>query len=631
MKNGHLLSFFLVLLMAIHVPCLGSQQRAETPTKPQPTLIEDRYYSEMIDFHRVRWVIDAFKENHGHYAGSLAEAYACVGAPSDYTAPDLKLWDYASNASRDSYTLRHRKIPEIYRVDPANPEERAKALASPDQFLRRQVFTGLTSSTADLELLEKTLRSDGDPVMRSETISRIFLKAPAPRARALYFEALLDPEESVWSYASRHLMMSRTEDQDALAKELEAMGASPDRKQRLQAARGLYAVGSEKGAGLAVLNRLMDDADREVRVSAATSIGVSFRRGNPWPEDLRAKVLAGMSQTNDRSYRRACAIAAAEHRILEAVPVLTDFLRAAQSKEEIGDLVRLLHPLKSPSGEETPVLRSLRNHPDQWVRKSVATALAMRDYPERERDWMALLKDPAPEVRKEWVGMAGRMTKEPSRLIPQVIARLDDKSPDVRLEAVQALGAYSLCPCPWHLEPVKPFGALKDSRAVRPLVRALKDPDHRVRVMAATALCVYRSPESARALMESLTDSSHWRQYNTPSAYAAYALQEMKEIVPPEKMRDAFLAARPCSVEALYFLRTSDLPEKEKIGRLVHMSVAAQLESSDERQVLGALCALQVFPSAAFKDRITALTRHPCAVVRREAENTLKRTEQTVR
>jgi HEAT repeat protein len=626
------LIFLLVIaVMAVLFRGVAAAQPIGTPAKPQPTQIQDRYHSELMDFFDVQATVEAFKKNHGHYAGSLAEAYACAGAPSGDTAPDLKLWDYAPNASRDSYVLRHRKIPELYRVDPANPEERAKAFASPDHFLRLQAFTGITSSTADLEFLEKTLRSNEDPVMRSEAVSQISLKAPAPRARALYFEALLDPEEDVWSYASRHLMMSRTENQDALAKELEAMGASPDRKQRLQAARGFYAVGSEKGAGLAILNRLIDDADPEIRLSAATSIGDNFRRDNPWPEDLRAKVLAGMNQTNDPSYRRACTLAAAEHCIPEAVPVLTDFLRAAQSKEEIGDLVRPLYSLKSPRGEEIPVLRSLRNHPDQWVREIVANALASRDYPEREKDWMSLLKDPAPEVRKEWVGMAGRMTKEPGLLIPKLIARLDDKSPDVRLEAVQALGAYSLCPCPWHLEPNKPFGALKDSRAVRPLVRALKDPDHRVRVMAAAALCFYRSPESAPALMESLTDSSHWQHYNTPSAYAAYALQEMKEIVPPEKMRDAFLAARPCSVEALYFLRTSDLPEKEKIGRLVHTSVAAQLESSDERQVLGALCALQVFPSAVFTERIAALRRHPCAVVRREAENTLKRTEQTAR
>lgn len=116
--------------------------------------------------------------------------------------------------------------------------------------------------------------------------------------------------------------------------------------------------------------------------------------------------------------------------------------------------------------------------------------------------------------------------------IKTLLKYLKDKDEKIRVEAGHALGARSLCWCPYHAYPMK-IGRLNDERVVKALLQSLKDESPRVRSAAAYSLIPYKSPIMVEPLIEALKDTSgkigEHDSLKPVGSYAAYTLGELKD------------------------------------------------------------------------------------------------------
>jgi len=567
------------------------------------------------DFYRINECIDNYYKDYNYYPSNLKEAWDRPGR-NGWIWSDLKDWDYSVARNKKIYSLKHKKYKLLRNVDTKERKSLLEALDSPNEFLREQVLEGLTDSEKDFPLIIKLLHSDQSPYIRSSTVFKIERIYPPEKGRQLLLEALLDPEDSVWECASRALMRKGGED---IFNILLDWSRSEDSQKRVQAARLIcdaWLKDPNPKDIWELLNKLLDDYDMEVRISAAISIG-NYRE-QPYPDEIKNKLMKGLS-SDDKKFRQACARSLGEKGYPEAIPIIAQSLKEATTPKEITREFRYLGRIKSD--EVVKILRSYMNHKDSKVRRSVIFWLVTQKYENLSKDLISLMYDSDPEVRAEAIRNASSITDYD--VIPDLVKMLSNKDAQVRAEAAKVLGGYSACGHPWHIDPSR-LGELKDSRAVLPLVERLKDSNEYVRVAAAMALCLYENPNSTEGLISALNDPTRVYNYNTVSAYAAYALHQMRVDVPTEKLFEAILISEFKSYNAIGYL-AEDHSQKEELKRRLHEKIPYLLESKNERELVGALTALLIFPFKDVNDKVMELTKHPARMVRESATYALER------
>jgi len=227
--------------------------------------------------------------------------------------------------------------------------------------------------------------------------------------------------------------------------------------------------------------------DGEARSSAAAALGAT--------KDPRAvKPLIALLKDPDYSVRDRARDALVEIGA-PAVELLIVALRNTDS--DVRDrATRALGALKDPRAVE-PLIMALKDDPDSDVRKSAAAALGAAKDPRAVEPLIVALKAPdALRIRDSGVGM--REFKDPASL-PK------DADWKVRKNAAEALGA------------------LKDHRAVEPLIAALEDWNSGVRDSAAGALKGIGAP-AVEPLIAALRDPNAWLRLG-----AARVLGERRE------------------------------------------------------------------------------------------------------
>ena len=138
-----------------------------------------------------------------------------------------------------------------------------------------------------------------------------------------------------------------------------------------------------------------------------------------------------------------------------------------------------------------PVLREWMEAPDADLRAAAAAALGGIGDARPVGALVRALGDSDAAVRRAAVRALARLgtDEEVARAVAvPLLARLDDESSEVRIEAAQALAA------------------MRDVRAVVPLVGRARDPEPEVRVAVYRALGELGDPRAAAALIQSLRD-----------------------------------------------------------------------------------------------------------------------------
>jgi len=150
-----------------------------------------------------------------------------------------------------------------------------------------------------------------------------------------------------------------------------------------------------------------------------------------------------------------------------AVPALIDALDDPDPEVRAS----VLMALSSLADERAlPVLKRLAEHADPQVRLSAAAALDACDDPQGIELYLEALRDPRPDVRADAAGGLHDNVADDGRVLPALVAALDDDAVEVRLEA-----AWSLA-------------VAEDPRAEEGLRGALNDPDEEVRTAAEDGL-----------------------------------------------------------------------------------------------------------------------------------------------
>ena len=423
------------LVIAAMAVCaaLAIERRASGP--------EDELSGLRLEFRRVMIVIGEFQQNHGVYPRTLEEAWNCPGAPRYWRRPDFPQWNYSLEAKTGKFTLQHKQHGEIHNVDPSDPEARKAALASGDMFFVDQVIFGLTSAPGDIDFLIQVLRSAPSSEARGDAVREIERICPGDQKRSLLREALLDTAADVWTMASRMLAMAERASSGTVFQE---WSVSPDPVRRRQGARGLYGIDS--AVRLAPLDKLLDDPDADVRLSAAVSLASPFGNQLACPEEIQAKLRAGMAG-KDGAFRLVCARAAATFGMPAAIPILLESLGKPQTSEDrLGDL-QALRSIKT--AEATAALRRFLK--DEDVGTCAAYELASREYPQHDADLLSLLDDSSPERLATAARLSVKAGKgSQPQMIRRLVGLLDHSDPDVRFEAAQVLGASACCDCPWQ-------------------------------------------------------------------------------------------------------------------------------------------------------------------------------------
>jgi HEAT repeat protein len=226
--------------------------------------------------------------------------------------------------------------------------------------------------------------------------------------------------------------------------------AAPAERQAAQTA--LMAVGRPAVTGLI---KIVDDGDPQVRAAAADTLGAIGDRAATRP---LVRVLAD----KDLAVRSRVAAALGALRDPESAPALTDVFRKDESLDVRAAAATALARLGCRASVE-PLLEGLQTEPPQ-MRLASAKALAIMG------EMLAS-------------GVRGEICR--ARTGEALMTTLKDKDPAVRLAAVEALGA------------------LKDQRAVDPLVALL--PDATVR-MAAIKSISQIGTNHARRVLEQVAD-----------------------------------------------------------------------------------------------------------------------------
>jgi HEAT repeat protein len=228
-----------------------------------------------------------------------------------------------------------------------------------------------------------------------------------------------------------------------VAERVERDLSAADPATRRAAARDLVALGSNRGAQLALA--ALGDPDDEVRLSAADA-AIRLRAAG-----ATDRVAGWLNAPDARLRRKACEVA-----------------RALPSARSVAPLARTL-------GDQDPE-----------VRLAAAEALGHQSSSEAVPPLLGRLDDPAPAVRIQIAGALARLGD--TRAVVPLVGKVQDSSPDVRQAVVRALGD------------------LGDVRAAPAMVLALRDQSDEVRRDALSALGRMHAADAVDAITPFVTD-----------------------------------------------------------------------------------------------------------------------------
>jgi len=218
-------------------------------------------------------------------------------------------------------------------------------------------------------------------------------------------------------------------------------------KERISAIRGLSSedktiqnlslrfLNAEGKDRMEVLIEVLKDEDSDVRRSAVYAIG---KLKDPTVGELLIEAL----KDKESKVRQSAARALGEIKVPRAVEPLIAALQDKDCDVRL-EATEGLAKIKDPRAVE-PLIKALKD--ENWnVRWSAAKALE--------------------KINPKW-----RETEEAKKWVPVFISDLKNEKPDIRARAAEALGE------------------LKDPRAVKPLIEALKDKNQVVKYRASNAL-----------------------------------------------------------------------------------------------------------------------------------------------
>ncbi|HWO71832.1 MAG TPA: HEAT repeat domain-containing protein [Actinomycetota bacterium] len=364
--------------------------------------------------------------------------------------------------------------------EPAAVEAATAALAADSAPAVREAAVRLLADAPParrIECLDRALL-DPDPAVRATAVE--LLPAGAGReAAGPLLRALSDPDQDVRRAAARHVAALPEEDLPLVWSAL--LSASPELREQVVAVMERSAP--DRLARLAI--ERVAAPEPEQRLLAVELLG---RAGAGTPEAVGAAIQALQDVRSE--VRRAAAAALASLRSPEAVPALGRSLgdpdpevragavRALGVIDDEAVLGFLVTALKDPDPE---VRRTASEVLTEWSSPAVAKRLAeVLEHPElrgQARELLVKMGPSAVELLVDVLLQASPAVRpEIGRLLERIagrerfVERLSSIDPDQRLRALQALAAIG------------------GADLVPALLRALADPDERVRILAADLL-----------------------------------------------------------------------------------------------------------------------------------------------
>lgn len=297
----------------------------------------------------------------------------------------------------------------------------------------------------------------------------------------------------------------------------------PNADVRWHAARTLGAIGPGAVAALPALEKHLTDEQARVRAYACFAIGQQGQAAKP----LVPKLVQSVNDADAMVRREAIrAVRAIRPGPTVVVPLLIDVLKQAKP-EEVGPVLQSLAELRDKA---VPGLIETFKHADAqyWA------ALVLADLgPEGKgavTAAMGALKHPDPHVRFETLVALGQVGAGAGEATPAIVPLLDDPEAAVRHAAMYALGAIgpfatsaepklqgilaskdptSEVFAAWALAQIVPSDVARRRVAVPLLIRAMSDPQPRVRQFAINAVGQWKLTDAVvlTALIERLGDA----------------------------------------------------------------------------------------------------------------------------
>lgn len=295
---------------------------------------------------------------------------------------------------------------------------------------------------------------------------------------------------------------------------IKALGRS-DAQLRWRAARALGTMGPQAAAADRALAGLLEDKDPLVREYAADALG-RIGVASKGVVDALAKTV-----TDESPQVRAEAIGALTSLDLEP-ETLVSFVISVLNDAEPSVVAPALHTIAEHAADGSPTLtKALEDPKSRYWGCLIAAEMGPRAK-HAVPQLQAAAKDQFPEIRMEALLALGSIGRDASPALPTVISALQDDSLAVQYAAMYALGEIgepSSAPTiakfldnqdtmlaalsAWALARVSPDDAEARQRAVKILVNALKSENPAIRAGAVRALGDF--PEQASQFAETLS------------------------------------------------------------------------------------------------------------------------------
>lgn len=397
---------------------------------------------------------------------------------------------------------------------------------------------------------------------------------------------------------------------DVSTKELIGGLKSSDESVRLQAISQLGAQGEKAADAVGPLTESLKDESAKVRAHALWALG---EIGAPAKPAIPA--IAQLLKDPDETVRRQVvkAVRAINPGPKVMIPLCVKLLEDADA----GVRVRVLSAISDAGAQAVPgLIEALDNEQaTYWA------CVLLRDLGPAAKDavpsLVKKLKDPRPEIRREAVLALGAMDKAAIPAIPQIVAALSDEH--ARMAATFVLGQLAQMPADaeatvrqnaksddvllrtvslWALARVHPEDKELLRQTMTYLVERLKDSDPFVRVTAAQGLLALpRDPEIAMPIWEKALE-------NADEATMRHALDALASLGAPAVPRlIEALKHEKARVEAIYILGRIGPPAAPATKAL-----AALLNDKNDRVVHeSALALANIGPGA--KEAVPALVK----------------------
>jgi HEAT repeat protein len=358
----------------------------------------------------------------------------------------------------------------------------AKLIEEPDMSLRRQAFkTLIEMGDTGITLLED-YASIPNPAIRREAIDTLGENKIADEGSVgAVLAAMQDVNDEVRSSAVKAL----GEIGDRSDKVLRALiKALRDDRTKLAAATALGKLTPESKIAVDELVPLLEDANDEVRNSAAKALGEIGDRSD---KVLRALIKALRDDRTKLSAATALGKLAPESKIAadELTPMLHD-----PSFEVRGSAARALAAMEPESIAAIPALINALDPEDYLsdIKFAVVDAIVKVGNPAIPFISASLREK---EVNPEVVSMVGNLGKDANSLAPDLIRLIGNPNARVRMAAITTVARIN-----------------PDWELVRPaLVKALNDPDHLVRRAALDSLSKIGGANAASSIVAELKNS----------------------------------------------------------------------------------------------------------------------------